>query len=66
MNKHNVKVSQVDGMLRAEWADRAPDDTDRYNDDSIIIVVEVPASAGERAMWSELARAYDNWVKERE
>ncbi len=65
MNKHNVKVTRCDGILRAEWADRAPDDEDRYNDDAIIIAVEVPEEDGEKAMWGKMALAYDTWVKAR-
>ena len=64
MNKQNVKVWKYAGKLKAEWSDRALDDDDRYKKDSIMITVEVDADRGERALWSEMAQAYDQWVRD--
>ena len=64
MNKKNIKTWERDGRLYAEWADRAVDDDDRYTHDTVFVEVNVPVTAGERALWSEMAQAYDQWVQD--
>ncbi len=61
MNKHNVKVVQAPGHWLGEWADRAPDDDERYADDAIIITA---MGETEKQMWANLANAYDRWIDE--
>lgn len=65
MNKQNVIIEESGGMLRAEWSDRAPDDEDRYSDDSIFITVEVPVEEGMGSLWARMYEAMDRWIKER-
>lgn len=64
MNKHNVEVWEENGELIAEWADRAPDDEDRYAKDSVILIAKVPASGTMKQLWSEMATVYDRWIRE--
>lgn len=65
MNKLNVIYTESDGMLHAEWSDRALDDDDRYAEDSIFIRVSVPAEQGPKALNMALHKAYDEWMEER-
>ncbi len=48
----------------AEWSDRSLDDEDRYAGDSIIIKVSVPKEQGEKALWSAMALALDEWMRD--
>lgn len=60
MNKHNVIVTEQNGEFIAEWADRAPDDEDRYAPDAIILKAR---GKTEKEMWADMALAYDTWFK---
>ena len=62
---HNVKYGETPTMLTAEWSDRALDDEDRYEEDSVFIRVESPKALGKKALMAALYEAYDAWIKER-
>ena len=62
MNKYNVIITHKNPW-KAEWADRAPDDDDRYASDSIIITAK---GLTEKEMWANLSQAYDEWMRERD
>lgn len=64
MNKQNIKTYNRAGKLWAEWSDRSLDDEDRYAGDSIIIKVSVPKEQGEKALWSAMALALDEWMRD--
>ena len=61
MNNHNIKTWKEDNLVHAEWADRSPDDEDRYADDSIIIVGYGTTEKEARSM---LSAKYDQWIRE--
>ncbi len=65
MNKYNIKT-WVDGdLMFAEWADRAPDDDDRYASDGIVIVVSAGIGENtEKRLMTEMSSALDRWYKE--
>lgn len=68
MNKKNVKYSRKGDFMFAEWADRALDDEDRYNEDGTVIEVSAPICDCERLtkkrVNSLLDEAYDQWIRE--
>ncbi len=68
MNKKNIKQWEEDGYLFAEWADRSLDDDDRYEDDSIILVVKTPLiedkNKQEKNINTLMSEKYDQWVRE--
>ncbi|MBT7538608.1 MAG: hypothetical protein HN683_04670 [Gammaproteobacteria bacterium] len=68
MNKNNIKHWEENGKLYSEWADRALDDDDRYEPDSICICVEVTLvdydtrEIAEGILYRKMWDAYDAWV----
>lgn len=68
MNKDNIKYWYEGDQYHAEWADRALDDDDRYEDDSIIICVSVDATGDknkdEKNVNTEMCAALDKWFEE--
>ena len=72
MNKTNIIIWEDEDYLIAEWADRSPDDEDRYKEDAIIIEVEVDLLAfdtyelAEKKLMACMCMKYDEWVSERE
>ena len=64
MNNHNIKYWETEKRLYAEWADRAPDDEDRYEDDGIVIKVYVPKEQGHGALKAKLYNTYDQWIQD--
>ncbi len=64
MNKQNIIFTETETHLIGEWADRAPDDEDRYDDDAIIITKSVPKEQGRKKLMAELFNAFDAWVQE--
>ena len=68
MNKHNIIVTHTDSSIIAEWSNRSLDDSDRYAEDSIILVAKVDSTGDykvdEKRVYSKLAEIYDQWIRE--
>jgi hypothetical protein len=68
MNKNNIKYWSKNDRYYAEWSDRALDDDDRYEDDSIILTVSCDAVGDERLdkknVNTLMFRKYDEWIRE--
>ncbi len=69
MNRHNIVYGETDDMLTAEWADRAPDDLDRYTDDTTIFIrVSEPKDGTSQArieLDQKMKNAIAAWIAER-
>ena len=64
-NREAVLYGETETHLTAEWCDRALDDDDRYEPDSIFIRVEVLKELGTKQLNSELYKQFDLWMEER-